>query len=302
VIRRSKGKSKSLDIKLTPFFTPGDLVKHVCLIEANAPKPGCVHPGQGFADLEFEDFVRAAEAIAPVFDEAPERPLGETVLQAIRATRRVAASNVNLGIVLLLAPLAKARPDKRFRDSVREVLLSLTTEDSRDVYAAIRLASPGGLGEVGEYDVRGEPPGDLLKAMALAADRDLVARQYANGFQDVFEAADWVLKESSRKWWELMDTSDLAVRLHLNLLARHPDSLIARKCGLEVAQEASRRARAVLDAGWPASERSKELERELDAWLRADGNRRNPGTTADLVTATLYVLTYPLIIDPNLAL
>ena len=28
---------------------------------------------------------------------------------------------------------------------------------------------------------------------------------------------------------------------------------------------------------------------ELDAWLRAEGNRRNPGTTADLVTACLFI-------------
>ena len=28
--------------------------------------------------------------------------------------------------------------------------------------------------------------------------------------------------------------------------------------------------------------------REFDAWLRADGHRRNPGTTADLIAASLF--------------
>jgi hypothetical protein len=37
------------------------------------------------------------------------------------------------------------------------------------------------------------------------------------------------------------------------------------------------------------TEESRKLLAELDAWLRAEGNGRNPGTSADLVTACLFV-------------
>ncbi|MCH2582712.1 MAG: triphosphoribosyl-dephospho-CoA synthase, partial [Planctomycetes bacterium] len=42
----------------------------------------------------------------------------------------------------------------------------------------------------------------------------------------------------------------------------------------------------VLGSDWP-KEGSKHLLEELDGWLREDGNRRNPGTSADLVAACL---------------
>ena len=61
-----------------------------------------------------------------------------------------------------------------------------TVEDAREVYAAIRLANPGGLNDAAEQDVRDEPTVTLHEAMALAKDRDSVARQYADNFSDVF--------------------------------------------------------------------------------------------------------------------
>src|SRR5436305_1903466 len=73
-------------------------------------------------------------------------------------------------------------------------------------------------------------------------------------------------------------------------LAAHPYPLIARKRGLAEAQAASRRARHVLQAGWPGSPAGGASLAELDRWLRAEGHSRNPGTTADLVTACLFIL------------
>ncbi len=102
------------------------------------------------------------------------------MLDAIRATRRVVATNTNLGIVLLLAPLAAVPRDNRCAQGIPAVLDALTVEDARDVFAAIRLASPGGLGQAAEQDVADEPSLPLRQIMALAADRDLVARQYAD--------------------------------------------------------------------------------------------------------------------------
>jgi triphosphoribosyl-dephospho-CoA synthase len=44
----------------------------------------------------------------------------------------------------------------------------------------------------------------------------------------------------------------------------------------------------VLDDGWPTLDAGRQAFGAFDAWLRVDGNRRNPGTTADLVTACIF--------------
>ena len=121
--------------------------------------------------------------------------------------------------------------------------------------------------------------------MALAADRDLVARQYATNFADVFELGFPALVEGLRRF----DRVEPAVQhCQLAWLAAVPDSLIARKRGLEVAAEATRRARAVVAAGGVGTAAGRAAYDEFDGWLRADGHARNPGTTADLVTACLF--------------
>jgi triphosphoribosyl-dephospho-CoA synthase len=122
--------------------------------------------------------------------------------------------------------------------------------------------------------------------MALAADRDAIARQYVNGFADVLDRAAPCLS----RWLTGGHPLETAiVATHLTLLNEVPDTLIARKRGAGVAAEASRRAGAVLAAGWPDGEAAPRLCEDLDRWLRADGHARNPGTTADLVTAALFV-------------
>ena len=68
-----------------------------------------------------------------------------------------------------------------------ELLTRLTVADARAGYEAIRLASAGGLGDSAEQSVSKEPTVTLLEAMRLAADRDLIAKQYATGFADIFE-------------------------------------------------------------------------------------------------------------------
>jgi triphosphoribosyl-dephospho-CoA synthase len=79
------------------------------------------------------------------------------------------------------------------------------------------------------------------------------------------------------------------IHCHLHLMASYPDTLIARKCGMAEAVESAARARRVLEAGWPHTRDGRTALVELDVWLRADGHRRNPGTSADLTAACLFV-------------
>jgi triphosphoribosyl-dephospho-CoA synthase len=257
-----------------------------CLMEATARKPGNVHRFRDLDDVTLMDYLLSAAAIGPVMDGAAGRRVGATVLDAVRATRRVSRTNTNLGIILLLAPLAAVPPGEDLRAGVEQVLTGLDHADAQLAYQAIREANPGGLGDAPEQDVKQEPTRSLHEVMALIAGWDLVARQYADGFREVFDEGVPVLRASlARTAW--LETA--IVGCHLHLMAKFPDALIVRKRGHAEAEESAARARRVLEAGWPETAAGRAALEELDAWLRAEGRSRNPGTTADLVTACLFV-------------
>jgi triphosphoribosyl-dephospho-CoA synthase len=258
-----------------------------CVWEATARKAGNVHRSQDFDDAGYVDFLASAAAIAPVLATACHRPVGETVLVCVRATADVVRTNTNLGIVLLLAPLAAVPNHRPLRTGVPDVLKSLSVADAERAYEAIRLASPGGLGRVEEEDVHAAPTRPLCEVMSLAADRDLIARQYVNGFAEVWDDGAPAIVEGLRRTRSLEGAILFG---QLTLMAKHPDTLIARKCGAEEARAASGRAADVLAAGWPDRAAGWDAFAGFDAWLRAEGRRRNPGATADLLAACLFVL------------
>jgi triphosphoribosyl-dephospho-CoA synthase len=255
-----------------------------CVLEASAEKPGNITPSHDFDDTSYEDMLRSAIALGPEIGRAGERGVGETVLAAVRATRAVAGANTNLGIALLLAPLAKAAfGDPPLRSHLTQVVTSLTVDDARAAYEAIRLAGAGGLDEPVEHDVRDEPTVTLREAMAAAAGRDAIAAEYATGFEVTFGLGLPALRAALD---DALGPRDAIVELALRLLAEMPDTLIARKRGVSVAERVSAGAARVLAAG---GVRAREALAAFDASLRADGNALNPGTTADLVTAVLFV-------------
>jgi triphosphoribosyl-dephospho-CoA synthase len=257
-------------------------VQLACLLEVSAPKPGNITPAHDFADTTYADMVRSALALGEVFtsERASRRGVGELIDDGVRATSVVAAANTNLGIVLLFAPLVRAQATRSGGESLRSaadrVLAALDVNDAAAAFAAIAAAQPGGLGDAPAHDVRQPARVSLREAMAAAADRDSIASEYATGFAIVFDAGLPLLGEALD---EGRSTPDAIVTLHLGLLASRPDTLIARKAGIEA-------ARAVSAAAGEVRAGTRTLQ-EFDASLRVDGNRLNPGTTADLVAATL---------------
>ena len=259
-----------------------------CLLEASAPKPGNVSPGRHFADARYEDFLASAAAIGEPLAGAAARPLGATVRLAIDATARWTRSNTNLGIVLLLAPLARAALlSTDLRRGLREVLDTTTVDDAREVYAAIRQARPGGLGTVGSQDVAAEPDVTLLDAMRLAADRDGIAHEYTTAFEVTFETGAPAL---DRARGDGLSWDDAVVETFLTLLATAPDTHVTRRAGGEVAVEVAERARTVLAAGGVRSPAGQRAIDELDRRLRGPVNTANPGTTADLTASAIFVV------------
>src|SRR5262245_21577371 len=153
----------------------GLCVQLACIWEATARKPGNVHRYTDFADLSYLDLIQSAAAVAPVLNIASLCGVGKAILEAVKASRQVAPTNTNLGIVLLLAPLAAVPLMEELRSGLPRVLSSLSVADAKAAYEAIRLAHAGGLGRVPEQDVHQEPTKTLREVMALAAERDLIA-------------------------------------------------------------------------------------------------------------------------------
>ena len=258
-----------------------------CVLEVSAFKPGNITPRHDFADTTYEDMLRSAIAVGPELGRAAERGVGDTVLAAVRATRRVAGANTNLGIALLLAPLARAALlGGSLSERTEEVLRGLTLDDARAAYAAIREAGAGGLEEPVEHDVRAAPTLALREAMAAAAERDSIAAEYATGYAVTFGLGLPALADALDAG---LAPRAATVELCLALLAAVPDTLIARKRGRVTAERVSAGAAGVLAAGGVRGDRGREALDAFDASLRQDGNALNPGTTADLVTAVLFV-------------
>lgn len=298
----------------TPAGSLAEMIRTACVLEASARKAGNVHPEAPFPDLTFEDFLHSADAVAPILAQAETLGVGEAILQAVQATQRQVGTNTNLGILLLLAPLAAVPADVPCEQGIADVLAGLTLEETDRIFTAIRAANPGGLGTVSEQDVAAAPTLPIVDVMALAADRDRIARQYVSNFADVLGFGrslflSWVsgtvgcvATHHTRSSVSLPDWERAIIGTQLALLSEFPDSLILRKWGIKAAEQVRTQARQILESGWPETGKGWDRFHAFDAWLRGEipevlpsitqpiaPQRRNPGTTADLVAAVLFV-------------
>ena len=260
--------------------------KAACSDELDAPKPGNVHVFASGHRMTACEFVRSAEAAAGPLT-MPGVGVGERILGAVEATAAAVGSNTNLGIILLCAPLAATAElnPKDLRAGLAQVLDRLNVRDAELAFRAIVRAAPAGLGRTERHDVFAQAAVTLKAAMAEAARRDRIARQYVCTFEDVFGRGEPVLaaalaRSTDRAWATLA--------LYLEFLAAFPDSHIVRKYGADTANDVCR-------AAWPLHVRIQSGEApsallpdllKWDAWLKQRGI--NPGTSADLTVATLF--------------
>jgi triphosphoribosyl-dephospho-CoA synthase len=267
---------------------------HACRLDVAVRKPGnvsVVSPGHG---MDAQLFIAAAQAAAAPLFEAGAR-VGPRIEAAVAASLAAAGCNTNLGIVLLCAPIAAAveRADSlasalALRAAVAAVLADLDVADAGAAYRAIALANPGGLGHAPAQDVRAAPSVDLRAAMALAASRDSIAAQYANGYADLFELALPALQPGTTPMRVNAalgadpQATACVQRVYLLLLSTRADSHIVRKHGESVAHTVMCSAQA-----WRAQPQP-EADPAFAAWdesLKVRGI--NPGTSADLTVAAL---------------
>lgn len=263
-----------------------------CEQEVMAPKPGNVNCFSDGHNMAVQDFIRSANAIAPVMAQ-PGLSVGQRILRAVEATRQVVDCNTNLGIVLLFAPLCSAVEHcerfEQLRDALSAVLAQLSVDDARRCYQAIRLAEAGGLGSSTEQDINEEPSVTLLNAMELARDRDQIALQYVSNFNTLWQVGLPALTNSLNSGESVEWATAFA---YLKLLSDAPDSLICRKQNRETATAVTNKAKQLV---FQMNKNSKlnTYSAQLTAWdIELKQKSINPGTTADLVAATLLLCAF----------
>jgi triphosphoribosyl-dephospho-CoA synthase len=261
------------------------LFKQACLAEIEALKPGNVHIFADGHGMTVQDFIRSAEAAS---DEIAlgGASVGRRILNAVNATWDAVGCNTNLGIALLAAPLLLAAERGWGRDlqtALQSVLADLTVEDADLAFQAILRASPAGLGDSDQNDVRKAASVSLLDAMRTAQHRDNIAKQYVTTYADIFAAAK--LYDAMNIKWERPAWAATAVYLHL--FSSLEDSHIVRKYGRakaeEIRREAERHYRQFIVLENPKTYMLKLLD--FDASLKARG--LNPGTSADMTVAAI---------------
>ena len=264
----------------------GEAFLVACRSELRALKPGNVHDFAGGHRMTVADFETSAAVAAPAIARQGAT-VGERVLSAMQATVDAVGQNTNLGILLLCAPLACAferlggrRVGRRdFRHVLAAVLDETSLADAESVYRAIRLASPGGLGTVAEHDARESPRITLKAAMAAAADRDRIARQYVTAYGDIFTvglpALDAATLTQGEPIWR-------TTAVYFAFASGVADTHVLRKHGAEVAEWTRSQFAEHRDFLGPESA-GRLLS--FDAALKS--RHINPGTSADLTVATI---------------
>lgn len=262
--------------------------RSACLTELEAIKPGNVHIFADGHGMVVQDFVRSAEAAADVIAQ-PELSVGERILAAVEATHDAVQCNTNLGIILLCAPLVQAVFDcdhATFRARLASILENLTVDDAEKAYRAILLASPAGLGVSAHHDVRQPPAVTLLDAMREASLRDDIALQYVNNFAGIFDSGLVRFQQMLSRWQR---PAWAVTAVYLGFLASHEDSHILRKYGYKVAAEVRQQAlvheQAFIRLENPRTYLGQLLKFDADLKQR----NLNPGTSADLTVASLFV-------------
>jgi len=288
------------------------------LLEVNAPKPGNIHKNANFHKTNYEHFLASAVAIAPSLKIAAAKGIqlaeekihpNQTGIGNIikNATKRIShwqhGGNTLLGTTILLTPIATAAGKtlkqnnekldlEKLRKNIKIITTNTTPEDAVAVYEAIEIAKPGGLNKTTRFDATNPlSKKEILKThttlydiFKISAKYDSIANEWINNYPITFNIGYETLRKELKAKNNL---NHAIIQTFLEILAQTPDTLIARKNGIEKAKQISQQAKHILELGGLNTKQGKKAITKLDHTLRDKKNKLNPGTTADLITATL---------------
>ncbi|WP_336359678.1 triphosphoribosyl-dephospho-CoA synthase [Haladaptatus sp. ZSTT2] len=266
--------------------TPPQNAELALLLEvASTPKPGNVDRHRDHDDLRFEHFLAGAVGAQNGLQLAAEgEPIGHAFERAVSGMAEQRGGNTQFGALLLLIPLVQASTGEFSSEATQRLVRETTIADAANFYRAFEhvpvfVSDPPA--DADDLDVRrGSKAIPTLEArditlfdvMEMSADGDGVAREWTTGFERSFAGAERLRRLSG-------PVTDRAATLFLELLAAEPDTFVEKHHGPEVAAEVSERAQAYL-------RRKADPEKLADQFVKEG---INPGTTADIVAASLFI-------------
>jgi triphosphoribosyl-dephospho-CoA synthase len=290
------------------------------LLETSAHKPGNVSVVTNFENTHYEHFLASAVAARSSFEDAAERGIvasegrirpadigiGHMIRDCVADIESWQhGGNTLLGTVILLIPMAVAGgmtlvdgdlEVSKLRRNMKIVVESTTPEDAVSVYQAIKIAKPSGLGKAPKLDINDptstrrilEEQATLFQVFQIADKYDTICSEWVHNYPVTFDLAyPFFTKQIA----EGTDLSQAILHTFLEVLAKIPDTFIARKTSMEVAKEVSAEAAQILSLGGLETREGRQWLADFDAKLRRSSNLLNPGTTADIVAAALAVST-----------
>lgn len=271
------------------------------------PKPGNVHRTRNYDDMVFQDFIISGVVIGKTMeelalqskeiDDLSKAELGKYILQAVSETDKWIENNTNLGIMMMCVPIAAAASISDGFDEIQEnvgrLMDATTVEDAVNLYDAINVADAGGMGDQEEFDVMSEKAKDELKAnnqtmfdvLEISAGWDRLANELTNKMPVCFEIGYPTFKDFLEACDDVDVVNKATVLTFITILSQIPDTLISRKYGNEIAESVSKKAEEILKFKDDESFVQKLLD--FDDYLYE--NKYNPGTTADLTAASIFL-------------
>ena len=270
-------------------------IKLVCYAEIDALKPGNVHKYSFGHGMTAKDFYKSANIISNYLTQKNSN-FGKKILKCVLEIKKEIKQNTNLGIILLLAPVISILLNdgildkKNLRKKISLLIKKQNIKDSSPIFKAIKIANPGGLGKSKNYDVRFMPKIKLYNAMNYASKKDLIAKQYVTGFSDIFKIGIPAYKKFQSKWG---NKSWVLTGVYLTFLKQLTDSHIERKKGKKIAKKVKIEAKKYYKL-IKNEKNTKNIDKIKEKMLFFDKKLKskdiNPGTTADLTVATLFIV------------
>lgn len=302
-------------------LNPVDIRKYVTncsslavLLEVSAyPKPGNVHRHSDGFTTNYEQFLAGSVSIGPVMGHLAEKSskkenigLGKSINNAVdEMFRWQKGGNTHLGVILLFAPisagaglaLSKGSLNlDELREHIKNIIKKSQSKDSIHIYNAINKAmSQENLGTSNKLDITNAKSIETirrdkitpLEIFEICSKKDLICQEWVTGFSIVFQQGYPFLNEKLSKGARI---NNATVDTFLKILSENPDSLIIRKSGEKNAEQVSQKAKRILESGGSQSEEGVNKLWILDKELKKKKGRLNPGTTADLTAASLFIL------------
>lgn len=287
------------------------------LLEVSAyPKPGNIHRLNDFPDTSYEHFLAGSVALGSVMGELASRSYANENYRDVRLGKGVLdtvnemfewqhGGNTHLGVALLFTPISAAAGKWRkansnnipkLRSLIKKVIELATPDDSINIYQAIEKAMPTkNLGRTEKLDIKNKESIKKIKdenitplqIFQLCKDRDQICHEWVTGFETVFQMGYPYIKKRINYG---ASVNSAIVDTFLHLLSRNHDSLIARKRGIAAAEKISKRAKRILEHGGIDTEEGKRQLWMFDEELKKENGGLNPGTTADITAASVFVL------------